>query len=52
MKVAVYCRVSTDEQKDKQSIDTQVDFARRYASLHDLEIVELYKDDGVSGGIP
>jgi site-specific DNA recombinase len=52
MKVACYCRVSSDEQKDKQSILTQVEFATRYTQLHELEVVEIYKDDGVSGGIP
>jgi site-specific DNA recombinase len=52
MKAAVYCRVSTDEQREKQSIDTQLDFATRYAALHEITVVEVYKDDGVSGGIP
>jgi site-specific DNA recombinase len=53
MKVAVYCRVSSDEQRDKQTIDTQTDFATRYTQLHnELEVVEVYKDDGVSGGVP
>lgn len=52
MKAAVYCRVSSDEQREKQSIETQVDFATRYAGLHEVELVDFYKDDGVSGGIP
>jgi site-specific DNA recombinase len=49
MKVAVYCRVSSEEQKQKQTINTQIDFATRYAQLHELQIVEWYKDEGVSG---
>jgi site-specific DNA recombinase len=51
MKVALYARVSTDEQRERQSIVTQTDFAERYCTLHDLEIVDFYKDDGVSGGV-
>ena len=35
MKVAVYCRVSSEEQKQKQTINTQIDFATRYAQLRD-----------------
>lgn len=52
MKAAVYCRVSSDEQREKQSIKTQIDFATRYADLHEIAITEMYLDDGVSGGIP
>jgi site-specific DNA recombinase len=49
---AIYARVSSDEQREKQSIETQLDFARRYCELHGITIADVYKDDGVSGGIP
>lgn len=49
---AIYARVSTDEQRDKQSIETQVEFATRYADLHGIKDIVFYKDDGVSGGVP
>ncbi|MFN0168661.1 MAG: recombinase family protein [Bryobacteraceae bacterium] len=52
MAVAVYCRVSTEEQREKQSIATQRDFARRYCELHSLAVHEVYADDGVSGTVP
>ena len=42
MPVAVYLRVSTEEQRDRQSIQTQREFAERYCALHQLTIYEVY----------
>ena len=52
MAVGVYVRVSTEEQRDRQSITTQRDFAERYFSLHGPIKSIFYADDGVSGTIP
>jgi site-specific DNA recombinase len=52
MPVGVYLRVSTEEQRERQSIETQREFAQRYCNLHGLTISEIYADDGVSGTIP
>ena len=52
MKAAIYCRVSTEEQRDRQTIDLQRDFARRYCELHEIPIADFYADDGVSGTVP
>lgn len=52
MRVAVYCRVSTDEQREKETIQTQKGFAERYCDLHQLTVIGYYLDDGVSGTIP
>ncbi|MFZ5642766.1 MAG: recombinase family protein [Bacillota bacterium] len=52
MKVAVYCRVSTDDQVDARTIENQVDFAVRYCGLHELDIFDFYLDDGISGAVP
>ena len=52
MAVAVYLRVSTDEQRERQSINTQRDFAERYCALHSLQVYRVYADDGVTGTIP
>src|SRR5215212_194402 len=49
---AVYLRVSTEEQRERQSIETQRDFASRYCGFHQLNIHEIYSDDGVSGTVP
>ncbi|WP_051688243.1 recombinase family protein [Desulfofalx alkaliphila] len=52
MKVAVYCRVSTEDQADAKTIENQVAFAKKYCDLHGLQVHNFYLDDGVSGSIP
>jgi site-specific DNA recombinase len=52
MAVGVYLRVSTEEQRERQSIATQRDFGGRYCDLHQLPIHAVYADDGVSGIVP
>jgi site-specific DNA recombinase len=52
MPVAVYARVSTEEQRERQSIATQKDFGERYCRLHDFAVHKVYEDDGVSGTVP
>jgi site-specific DNA recombinase len=50
--VGVYLRVSTEEQRERQSIVTQREFGQRYCELHTLPIYEIYADDGISGTVP
>jgi site-specific DNA recombinase len=52
MPVGVYLRVSTEEQRERQSILTQREFAKRFCALHDLAMYCVYADDGVSGTVP
>src|SRR5450432_2019854 len=52
MAVGVYVRVSTEEQRERQSIVTQREFASRYCGLHEMAVYETYADDGVSGTVP
>ena len=52
MPVAIYLRVSTEEQRERQSIETQREFAERYCALHQLAVFRVYADDGVSGTVP
>lgn len=52
MAVAVYVRVSTEEQRERQSILTQREFAERYCALHQLVVYRVFSDDGVSGTVP
>jgi site-specific DNA recombinase len=51
MKVFGYCRVSTDNQKDEGTIEIQRVALREYAEAKGLELVEIFSDDGVSGGL-
>ena len=52
MAIAIYARVSTEEQRERQSIRTQIEFGERYCQLHDLCAYRVYADDGVSGTVP
>jgi site-specific DNA recombinase len=52
MALAIYARVSTEEQRERQSIRTQIEFGERYCQLHDLAVYRVYSDDGVSGTVP
>jgi len=51
-KVAVYCRVSTEEQKERHSIDNQVDFAKEFCKRNEYLTYDYYLDNGISGSIP
>ena len=50
--VALHMRVSSEEQKTKQSIGTQDDFLKSYCDLYGLEAAAVYKDEAVSGTVP
>lgn len=50
--VALYLRVSTEEQRERQSIDTQREFGEKYTDLHQLRVHRVYPDDGISGTVP
>jgi site-specific DNA recombinase len=50
-KFVAYCRTSTENQREEKTIELQVESLSRYAKSHGIEIVEWFKDDGVSGGL-
>jgi|GEM_PF-572168 len=52
MRVAAYYRVSTEEQRDRQTIETQRHAVRQYAEREGYDLVREYLDDGVSGTVP
>lgn len=50
LKVAIYTRVSTEEQaKEGFSLKAQEDILRKYAESKNLEVYDTYSDDGYSG---
>ena len=50
MRVAAYCRVSTEEEEQLSSLKSQREFFQSYISNHpDWELVKVYYDEGVSG---
>jgi site-specific DNA recombinase len=52
LRAALYARVSTDDQRDKQTIDNQVNALRGYAPHSGFNFVDEYLDDGISGTVP
>ena len=51
LRAALYARVSTFQQTDKDSIPAQVDALKKYAEEHNYTIQDVYVDDGVSGSL-
>ncbi len=49
IKIAAYCRVSTDKDDQLSSLETQKQFFEEYAAFHRYHLVELYADEGISG---
>lgn len=52
-RVALYCRVSTEEQAlHGFSLDAQKDALKSYAKDHNMYIAGIYVDEGISGKLP
>ena len=49
VKIAAYCRVSTDKEDQLMSLRSQKEFFAEYADKNNIELVELYADEGISG---
>lgn len=50
IRVAAYCRVSTDEEEQESSFELQVEHFKKYISAHeDWELAGIYADKGISG---
>lgn len=48
----IYCRVSSDKQvKDGNGLDSQESNCRKYATLHNLGVIKVFKDEGISGNL-
>jgi len=51
LRLAIYARVSTEEQREGQTIDSQVAELERCAREKGWPVTEIYKDEGWSGGV-
>jgi site-specific DNA recombinase len=51
LRAAIYARVSTEEQREGQTIDSQVAELERYAREKGRRVVGVYKDEGWSGSL-
>src|ERR1017187_7168004 len=52
MAIAIYARVSTEEQRERQSIETQYELGQSFCKVQNLPVYRVYGDNGVSGTIP
>src|ERR671938_387704 len=50
-RVALYARVSTEDQAERQTVQGQLDFLRKLADLHGWPIAGEYVDDGAFGTV-
>lgn len=51
-RIAIYCRVSSDDQKERETIENQIDILHTYLELKDdMEMYSEYLDNGISGAI-
>lgn len=50
-KIIGYCRVSTENQKDEGTIDIQRHALKEYADANGYDLVKVFEDEGVSGGL-
>jgi site-specific DNA recombinase len=48
----LYARVSSEEQRERQTIQTQVHFAQQQCQREGLTLGEVYRDEGISGTVP
>jgi site-specific DNA recombinase len=51
LKVALYCRVSTEEQREGQTIESQVQELERFAHNKGWVVAGIYRDEGWSGSL-
>jgi hypothetical protein len=51
-RIVLYMRVSSEEQKTKETIETQDGFLDEYCKLYGHEIARVYKDEAISGTVP
>ncbi len=53
-RIALYCRVSSDDQKERDTIENQVEILHTFIEMKpdELEFIKEYLDNGISGSIP
>lgn len=49
MRIAAYCRVSTEKEEQLSSLENQKEFFEQYATKNGDTLVEIYADEGISG---
>jgi len=52
MKCVIYCRVSTDRQREAGTIESQREALLQFARINNWTVVSVEEDDGFSGTVP
>ena len=48
MKIAAYCRVSTEKEAQIDSLEKQIEFFNEFTKKNGYELYKLYADEGIS----
>lgn len=51
-RIAVYARVSSEGQAERQTIEGQLHNCQQWAAARDFLITEMFREEGVSGSVP
>jgi site-specific DNA recombinase len=46
-RIALLLRVSSEEHRERETIEIQREFLQEYCRLYGLEVAQIYADDGV-----
>jgi site-specific DNA recombinase len=49
LRIVAYCRVSTDQEEQLESLNNQKSFFEQYANTYNHTLVNIYADEGISG---
>lgn len=49
MKIAAYCRVSTEKEAQIDSLEKQIEFFNKFTKKNGYDLYKLYADEGISG---
>ena len=50
--VAIYARVSTEDQAERDTVQNQLAFFRKFVEMYQLTVAGEYVDEGISGTVP
>ncbi|MBR0491028.1 MAG: recombinase family protein [Clostridia bacterium] len=49
MRIAAYCRVSTEKEQQLDSLEKQKEFFEEFARQNNYELIKIYADEGITG---
>ncbi len=49
MRIAAYCRVSTEKEEQLHSLEKQIEYFKEFSEKSNHTLVKVYADEGISG---